>query len=197
MNSKGSAANVVLITLGVIILIVLISVFSIAGTYNSLVNTDESVSNKWAKVQTAYERRADLIPNLVETVKGYSKHEGETQTKIAQFRSGIKEATNPSDINKVGNEMNSLISNLIVSVEAYPDLKASENFLALQDELAGTENRIKWERDNYNDEVKSYNIKVRSFPSNIIANIFGFERDKWDMFEAQEGSEDAPEISFE
>ena len=174
----------------------LICIGGIASSYNSLVGVDTEVEQKWANIQTAYERRADLIPNLVETVKGYSNYEGDLQKAVAKLRSGIRDATNPQELNGVDRQMNSLISNLIVSVEAYPDLKASENYLALQDELAGTENRIKWERDNFNEAVKSYKRSVRSFPRNIVANIFGFNRDKWNMFEAEEGSEDAPVIKF-
>jgi len=182
---------------GVIFLFGLILFGWTAGSYNSLVNVDVSAENSWAKVQTAYERRADLIPNLVNTVKGYSNYEGDVQKSVAQLRSGIADARNPSELDSVGKQMNSLISNLIVSVEAYPDLKANENYLALQDELAGTENRIKYERDNYNDAVKSYKISVRTFPKNLLAGMFGFRENKWDMFEAGEGSETAPEINFD
>ena len=194
MNNKGSTA---LLILGVIVVIVLLVGLYIGGTYNSLVNKDVSTSNSWAKVQTAYERRADLIPNLVETVKGYSTYEGDVQKSVAALRSGIKDAKNPGELDSVGKQMNSLISDLIVSVEAYPDLKASENYLALQDELAGTENRIKFERDNYNDAVKTYQISIRTFPSNIIAGMFGFTLDKWDMFEANEGAENVPVVNFD
>jgi len=187
----------VLIGFGVLVLIVLIVGGMFIGTYNSLVNKDVSVENSWAKVQTAYERRADLIPNLIETVKGAVKFEKETQTEIARLRTGIQKAKTPGELDKVGKEMNSLVSGIMVSVEAYPDLKATQNFLALQDELAGTENRIKYERDNYNDAVKGYKTSVRTFPTNLLANLFGFRLDKWNMFEASEGSEQAPKVSFD
>jgi len=195
-NNKGGAGMIVLGTLGVILLVLLLFGGFIIGSYNNLVKLDTSTENSWAKVQTAYERRADLIPNLVNTVKGSVKFEQETQTQIAALRSGIRNAKTPADLDKVGNQMNSLVSGIIVNVEAYPNLKSTENFLALQDELAGTENRIKWERDNYNDAVKSYKLGIRSFPSNIFANIFGFSIDKYQMFQAQEGSEKAPEVEF-
>lgn len=197
MNKHGSILAGVLITFAVIFFIGLMIVGSFVGTYNGLVKLDTNTEQKWANVQTAYERRADLIPNLVNTVKGYSKYEGDVQKQVASLRSGIKSASNPSEMSKVGSEMNSLISNLIVSVEAYPDLKANVNYLALQDELAGTENRIKWERDNYNEAVKDYKQKVRSFPTNVVAGMFGFEQSKWDMFEASQGNEEAPEVSFD
>jgi len=190
MNNKGSAG--IWVILGVVVLLA----FIIWGSYNGLVTKDANVENSWAKVQTAYERRADLIPNLVETVKGYSSFEQETQTKIAQYRAGIRDATTPEQLDAIGAEMTKMVSGIAISVEAYPDLKASENFLSLQDELAGTENRIKWERDNYNDAVNVYKISTKKFPTNIIANQFGFNSDKYDMFQAEVGSEDAPKVSF-
>jgi len=196
-NKVAGAGTVVLITLGVIALIILMIVFWIMGSYNSLVQTDVSVEKSWGNVQTAYERRLDLIPNLVATVKGSADFEKETQTQIAALRSGIRGAASPTDLDKVGTQANALITNLIVNVEAYPDLKSNVNFLALQDELAGTENRIKWERDNYNGEVQTYKTKVRTFPTNIIAGMFGFSLDKWDMFKAMEGSEVPPEVGFD
>lgn len=185
------------IAFGIVVGVILISFLSISGTYNGLVTKDEVVANSWANVQTAYERRADLIPNLVETVKGYSKMEQETQTSIATLRSGIQSANNPEELEKVGSKMNSMISDIIVSVEAYPDLKASENFLSLQDELVGTENRIKWERDNFNEKVKEYRILIRRFPTNLIANMFRFNADKYSMFEAKEGADEAVAVNFD
>lgn len=196
MNKKANATATVLITIGVILFLLLIFVGWIAGTYNSLVSIDVATEKAWGNVQTAYERRADLIPNLVNTVKGVVKFEQDTQTKIAQLRSGIKDAKTPDELDTAGQKMNSFVSDIIVSVEAYPDLKASQNFLALQDELAGTENRIKFERDNYNTAVQSYKTRIRSFPSNIIANMFGFDSAKWNMFQAEEESQEAPEVSF-
>lgn len=196
MNKKGSGWQVALVIFGVLFFIALITILSLVGSYNNLVDKDVNVENSWAKVQTAYERRADLIPNLVETVKGAVKFEQETQTEVARLRSGIANAKTPNELATAGDEMNSFISGIMVNVEAYPDLKANQNFLALQDELAGTENRIKWERDNYNDAVATYKVQTRRFPTNIIARAFGFEEDKWEMFKAEEGAEDAPEVQF-
>ena len=195
MEKKAQLLTGILIVFGVILLICLMVFFWFIGTYNSLVQVDTSTEKAWGNVQTSYQRRVDLIPNLVNTVKGSVKFEKETQTEIAKLRSGVSNAKTPSELDNVGKSMNGLISNLIVSVEAYPDLKSSQNFLALQDELAGTENRINYERNNYNDAVKSYKTRVRTFPSNIIAGMFGFNLDKWDMFEAS--SNEVPEVNFE
>ena len=178
------------IVLGILVFVILIFI----GSYNGLVNADESVNAAWRNVQSAYQRRADLIPNLVETVKGYKIHEQEVLTQITEARSKVAQATTPSEFTAGDAELSSALSRLLVVVENYPDLKASENFLSLQDELAGTENRIKVERDNFNKAVKNLNTKVRRFPSNIIANIFSFERK--DSFEAAEGADVVPEVSF-
>lgn len=189
------------IIMGVTALIILIILFSIIGAYNGLVNSDENVKQKWANVQTAYQRRADLIPNLVETVKGYKNYEKETLTKITELRSqagqakiNVDSATSPVELQTAMGAMDNVLSKLMVIVENYPDLKANENFLSLQDELAGTENRVKVERDNFNVAVKDYNVKVRKFPSNIIAGIFGFGMKEG--FNAEEGSEKAVKVEF-
>ena len=194
------------VLIGAIALIVIIAVgagLMWMGIYNSLVGKDVDVENKWAKVQSAYQRRADLIPNLVETVKGARDFESETQTKIAELRSQagtakqeVADAKTVDDLENANQEVSTVVSRLLVVVEAYPDLKANTNFLALQDELAGTENRIKFERDNYNDAVKSYKTAVRSFPESIVADRSGFSQDKWKMFEADEGAENAPKVQF-
>ena len=141
------------------------------------------MNQKWANVQSAYQRRADLIPNLVETVKGYRDYEANTLIQITELRSeagqakvSIDSATSPAELQAAMGNMNSVLSRLLVIVENYPDLKANENFLSLQDELAGTENRIKVERDNYNAAVRDYNILARRFPTSIIARWFGFEK---------------------
>ncbi len=181
--------------IGGILIFVVIAVLMIAGTYNGLVKSQETVNEKWSNVQTAYQRRADLIPNLVSTVKAYSNYEGELLTELTKARAAVGSAKTPSELQAAGNEMNSALSRLLVVVENYPNLKANENYLSLQDELAGTENRIKTERDIYNTAVKGYNVKVRSFPTNLMAGMFGFE--KKDMFEAEEGSEKAPTVTFD
>jgi len=196
INKNANVLIGILIALGVIILIGLIFFGFIAGTYNSLVSLDTNVQQKFGNVQTALQRQADLIPNLVATVKAYSKYEGETQTKIAEIRSGIKSATTPAQLDATGKQINGLISNLIISVEAYPDLKANENYLALQDSLSGSINCVTWERNNYNEAVKEYTTKVRTFPANIIANMFGFNLDKWQTFQASEESQNTPIVEF-
>ena len=169
---KLSTGMIVLIAVGAVILITL---FWIIGSYNGLVRADEGVNEKWANVQTAYQRRADLIPNIVATVKQYAAHEEGVFIAVTEARAKVGSASTPGQLNKAGAEMNSAIARLLLVAEAYPDLKANENFLSLQDELAGTENRIKTERDIFNKAVKELNIKVRRFPTNIIAGMFGFE----------------------
>ncbi|MCM2325685.1 MAG: LemA family protein [Candidatus Woesearchaeota archaeon] len=179
------------IVLGIVIFALLIGLY-VGGTYNSMVGLDESVNNAWGKVQSAYQRRADLIPNLVATVKAYSDYEGEVLTQIVEARASVGSAKTPAELAEAGDQMNSALSRLLVVVEAYPDLKANQNYLDLQAELAGTENRIKVERDLFNNAVKEFNTKVRRFPSNLIAGMFGFSQKEY--FESKEGSEDAPDV---
>ncbi|MBT3282431.1 LemA family protein [archaeon] len=194
MKAKKSPNNGFIIG-GIILGIILIVAMWFGGTYNSLVGLDETVNEKWANVQSAYQRRADLIPNLVEIVKAYSDYEGDVLTEITKARASVAGAGTPTELQQAGNELNSALSRLLVVVENYPNLKANENYLALQAQLEGTENRIKVERDIYNGEIKKYNIKVRRFPSNTIAGIFGF--DKRDSFSADAGAENAPKVDFE
>jgi LemA protein len=180
--------------------IVLISILGIAlliglffgGTYNSLVGMDEEVNNAWGNVQSAYQRRADLIPNLVSTVKAYSDYEGDVLTEVTKARASVGSAKTPAELGEAGAELNSALSKLLVVVEAYPDLKANSNYLDLQVQLEGTENRIKVERDVYNKAVKNFNTKVRRFPSNIVAGMYNFEQK--DYFESDEGSQNAPDV---
>ncbi|MFH2027770.1 MAG: LemA family protein [Nanoarchaeota archaeon] len=193
--TKNKKLSPMAITGIVIAAILLISIMWVVGSYNGLVNSDETTNEKWANVQTAYQRRADLIPNLVETVKAYSDYEGGVLTDITNARASIGKAGTPAELQAAGNELNSALSRLLVVVENYPNLKANENYLSLQDELAGTENRVKVERDIYNKAVKDYNVRVRRFPTNMIANMFGFENKN--MFEAEEGTEAAPQVSFD
>lgn len=194
------------VLLGVLAVLLIIAIgggLAYMGLYNSLVAKDVDVENKWAKVASAYQRRADLIPNLVETVKGARDFEEETQTKIAELRSRAGSAQQQAagadsieDLQNANAEMSSVLSRLLVIVEAYPDLKANQNFLSLQDELAGTENRIKYERDNYNDAVQSYKTAVRTFPGSLVAGMSGLSADKWKMFEADQGADKAPTVDF-
>jgi len=173
------------------------------GRYNSMVTSDEEVSQSWADVQSQYQRRADLIPNLVETVKGYATHESKTLTDVVEARAKATQVTvDPTNITpeKLAEyqaaqaQVGSAIGRLLVSVEAYPDLKANQNFKELQVQLEGTENRISVARDRYNAAVKGYNVMIRRFPANIIANMAGF--DKKEKFEAKAGAENAPQVKF-
>ena len=171
------------------------------SAYNGLVTKDETVSEKWGAVQTVYQRRAELIPNLVTTVKGYATHEQETFLLTVEARAkGVKldpTTATPEQMQAWMNtqqELSKSLGRLIAVAESYPELKASENFLALQSQLEGTENRISVERQRYNEAVKEYNVAVRRFPSNIIASMFGFEQKP--MFEAQAGAEVAPVVEF-
>ena len=195
-NKKGSMLAGVLITLGIVLFVALMIGACIAGTYNTLVQKDTTVEAQFGNIQTAMERRLDLIPNLVSTVKGSANFEKDTQTQIAAMRGGIRDAKGVSDMQKVDTQMSSLISGINIQVEAYPELKSTANFLALQDELTGSENRISWERNNYNDVVKEYKASVRSFPTNIIAGMFGFEQSKWQTYESKENASDAPIVDF-
>ncbi|TXB65985.1 LemA family protein [Vicingus serpentipes] len=192
-----------LIILGVVALIIMIAISSIVGSYNNMVTMDESVSGQWSQVENVYQRRADLIPNLVNTVKGYASHEKETLEGVIEARSKATQTTiDPSKLNAESikqfaaaqDGLSSALSKLMVVVERYPDLKANQNFLELQAQLEGTENRISVERKKFNDTAKEYNTFIRKFPKNIWAGMFGFE--KRDYFEAQAGAEKAPEVQF-
>ena len=171
--------------------------------YNSMVSMDEAVGAQWANVETAYQRRADLIPNLVNTVKGYANFEQETLTKVIEARS--KATSMQIDPTKLDentlkqfqanqSQLSGALSRLLVVAEQYPDLKANQNFLELQSQLEGTENRISVERRRFNELVKEYNTYIRKFPNNLIAGMFGFEGKAY--FEAEAGSEKAPTVEF-
>ena len=190
--SKG--IKILLIILAVIILIGLFIFSSIKGTYSSLVMLDEGVKAAWAQVENQLQRRFDLIPNYVETVKGYAKHEKELFVKVTEARAKVGGAANIPDKIKANNQLSGALSRLLLVVERYPELKANQNFIRLQDELAGTENRIAVERRRYNETVKTLNIKVRSFPTNIMAGMFGFE--KATFFEVPEAAKAVPKVEF-
>ncbi len=192
-----------LIVLIVVVAVVLILFFWIKGMYNTMVRMDEAVSQAWAQVENVYQRRADLVPNLVSTVKGYAEHESSTLEAVVEARAKATQATvDPSNLSEeelsrfmsAQNELGTAIGRLLVSVERYPDLKANQNFLELQAQLEGTENRITVERQKFNEAARSYNVTVRRFPNNIFAGMFGFEKKGY--FEASEGAEQAPVVSF-
>lgn len=182
--------------------VALIAIFC-ATSYNSMVSQDEAVGTAWSNVENQYQRRADLIPNLVNTVKGYANHEKETLEAVISARA---KATQTSiNLNEISSEkmaafqqaqgeLSSALGRLMVSIERYPDLKANQNFQALQAQLEGTENRISVERRKFNEIARAYNTSIRRFPKNIVAGLFGFEKRPY--FEAQEGSEKAPEVKF-
>lgn len=191
--------------LGLVITIAIVAVVLIWGVsgYNGLVSMDEGVQNKWADVETQYQRRADLIPNLVNTVKGYAAHEKETLEGVVKARSEATSvkvdpekmtAEQMAQYQKAQNGVSSALSKLLLVVEKYPDLKANQNFLELQSQLEGTENRITVARRDFNGAAKEYNTAIRKFPKNILAGMFGFEKKAY--FEAQEGAEKAPEVQF-
>jgi LemA protein len=171
--------------------------------YNSMVEKQETVSEKWSQVQNVYQRRADLIPNLVATVKGYAKHESQTLENVIAARARATQVTldpdklTPENIQKFQQAQDGLstaLGKLMMITENYPDLKANQNFLELQAQLEGTENRIAVERRNFNEAVKDYNTYIRKFPNNLTAGMFGFEKKAY--FEAQAGADKAPKIEF-
>jgi LemA protein len=182
------------IVIAVLVLIILIPFLYLRGTYNSLVTMDEGVKAAWAQMENQLQRRYDLIPNYVETVKGYAAHEKEVLMGVTEARSRVAGAEKVSDKIQANNELSSALSRLLVVVERYPDLKANTNFIRLQDELAGTENRISVERRRYNETVKDYNVKIRQFPTNLIAGMFGFE--KAAFFEVPKEKQEAPKVKF-
>lgn len=188
----------------IVIALILVGGFVwVKNTYNGMVKADEGVSAAWAQVENVYQRRADLIPNLVATVKGYAAHESETLESVIAARSRATQVTvDPSELseediaefNKAQGELSNALGRLLMITENYPDLKANENFRDLQAQLEGTENRITTERMKYNETARAYNTKVRSFPANIVASMFDFEKKGY--FEAQEGAETAPKVEF-
>jgi len=190
--TKGQKTT--LIVVGIVILIIAIPLLYLKGTYNTLVAMDEGVKGAWAQVENQLQRRYDLIPNYVETVKGYAAHEKDVFLKVTEARSKVGRAGPISEKIAANNELSSALARLLVVVERYPDLKANTNFIRLQDELAGTENRIAVERRRFNEMVRVLNTKVRSFPTNLIAGMLGFE--KATFFEVPEEKQEAPKIKF-
>ncbi|MGO0061121.1 LemA family protein [Brevibacillus fluminis] len=178
----------------VIAALVLIAIFSGISSYNGLITLETNVDNKFSQIDVNLQRRADLIPNLVNTVKGYAAHEKEVIAAIANARSNLVGARTPSEKAQADAQLSGALSRLLVIVENYPNLKADAQFARLMDELAGTENRISVARKDYNDAVSVYNVKIRRFPTSIYASMLGFE--KKDFFKAAPGAETAPEVKF-
>jgi len=183
------------IAVGVAVFIVLVTGGSCVGKYNALVTLNESVTTAWAQVENVLQRRNDLIPNLVNTVKGYAAQEQKVFIDVAEARSKVGGATSIPDKVDANNQLTAALGRLMVVVERYPDLKSNQNFMALQDELAGTENRIAVERMRYNETVKEYNVFVRRFPNNMISGIFGYARENV-YFKADEAAKTAPTVDF-
>lgn len=182
--------------------IVIVASFS-SCSYNSIVEADENINAQWAKVENQYQRRADLVPNLVNTVKGYASHESETLEAVIAARAKATQVTvDPANLTEENlqkyqaaqGELSSALGKLLAITENYPDLKANQNFSELQAQLEGTENRIATERRNFNEAARAYNTRVRRFPTNIIAGLFGFGQ--YPYFEAAEGSATAPVVEF-
>lgn len=187
----------------VVIGIVLISIFSAISMYNKMPGLEEGVNSQWAKVESAYQRRSDLIPNLVNTVKGVANFEQQTLTGVVEARAKATSVNiDPTKLNaesikqfqQAQGGLSSALSKLMVVVEKYPELKATQNFLELQSQLEGTENRINVERNKFNEAAQAYNSFIRRFPNNLFAGMFGFEKKAY--FEAEEGAQKAPEVKF-
>jgi LemA protein len=199
---KGTAAG--LGCLAIIVIAALIIGFSALGTYNSMVAQEQAVESSWAQVENVYQRRADLVPNLVATVKGYAEHESEVLQAVTESRSkaGSIQLTpemlnNPAALQQFEQAqagLTSALSRLLVVVEQYPDLKANQNFLELQSQLEGAENRIAIERRRFNEAAQGYNTKIKQFPGNIYARLFGFQEKSY--FQSAPGSEKAPVVDF-
>lgn len=187
----------------IIIVVAAVAIIWAVTSYNGLVKMDEGVGTAWSNVENQYQRRADLIPNLVNTVKGYASHEKETLDAVVTARTRATQMTVSADdltpeklqaYQKAQGEVGTALGRLLAITENYPDLKANQNFLELQVQLEGTENRISVERRNFNEAAKSYNTAIRTFPRNLLAGMFGFEKRPY--FEAEEGASKAPEVKF-
>lgn len=184
-----------LIGFGLFLLVVIVIIAFVVGIYNGLVRLRNQVKNAWSQIDVQLKRRHDLIPNLVETVKGYAKHEQETLQNVIEARSKAVSAQGIDNQIQAEGELSSALGRLMVVVEQYPDLKANTNFLALQEELTSTENRISFARQHYNDQVMTYNTRLQSFPQNLFAGMFGFSEERFFEVETQ-AERDAPQVSF-
>ena len=197
MKKKGIIITVVIVA------VVLMLFVWVKNSYNGMVSRQEAVEAQWAQVENAYQRRADLIPNLVATVKGYAEHEQSTLREVIEARSKATSINvDPTDLEAddiarfqaAQDQLSGALSRLLVSIERYPDLKENQNFLELQSQLEGTENRINTARRDFNEAAKGFNTEIRRFPKNILAGMFGFEKKAY--FEAEKGAEKAPEVQF-
>ncbi|MEQ6856116.1 LemA family protein [Lysinibacillus capsici] len=180
--------------IGIIVIILVVIALLFIPKYNSLVTAEENVDSKWAQVENQLQRRYDLIPNLVESVKGYANHEQEVIANITEARAQMRSASSPEEQAVANDALTGALSRLLVVVENYPNLKADANFRQLMDELAGTENRLAVAREDYNNEVQQFNKHVKRFPRNLMAGMFGFEQKEY--FKATAGADKAPSIDF-
>ena len=188
-------ASVAMVVLVIIIVVLLLLIFGVIGIYNALVRLRNQVDNAWSQIDVQLKRRHDLIPNLIETAKGYMTHERETFEAITNARASAMGAKGVAGAAKAEGALGEAISKFMLVVENYPDLKANQNFLSLQEELTSTENKISFSRQNYNDQVLFFNNKIQMFPSNIIAGMFRFG--KRDFFEIEVAAErEVPKVSF-
>ena len=192
---KGGHMKRFLIGLGIVVLIVIVAIAGFAGIYNSIVSKHETITAKWAQVENQLQRRNDLIPNLVNTVKGYAAHEKTVLENITNARSQWGKATTVEEKVKAAGAVDAALARLLLVVENYPNLKADQTFLKLMDELSGTENRIAVERMRYNEAVRDYNITVRSFPGNFVAGMFGYKV-ATEYFKAEAQARAVPEVKF-
>ena len=190
--SKGQIGC--LVAVGIVVVILLVVGGTLVGSYNGMVTENESIDASWAQVENVLQRRADLIPNLVETVKGYASHEKEIFENVAAARGRLAGATSPREAAAANAGLTSALGRLLAIAEAYPDLKANQNFVRLQDELAGSENRIAVERRRYNEAVRAYNTRIKRVPGRFLAGFFGFGEREY--FEAEEGAREVPEVKF-
>jgi LemA protein len=195
LADKGEAMKKGLIVIGVLVVLGLLFGGQFVGIRNTLYTERESIKGAWAQVDVSLQRRADLIPSLVETVKGFAKQEKEVLASIANARAALTGARTPAEKIQANTQLDSALGRLLVVVENYPQLKSNENFLRLQDELAGTENRIQNERRRYNEAVQKYNTDIGLFPNNIAASLFGFSREDA-YFSPDPGSRTAPKVQF-
>lgn len=184
-----------LIAIVTVVILLAILVVPVVSSYNGFVTADENVEKSYAQIENQLQRRLDLIPNLVNTVKGYAKHEKEVIESVSDARAKLAGAASPADKANANEELSGALSRLLAISENYPDLKANENFQQLMDELAGTENRIAVARQDYNDQVSSFNKKAKQFPGNITAKMFNFDQKEY--FKADEAAKDAPSVDFE
>lgn len=178
----------------IILVICVLILLTVISSYNTIISKAEEVDNKFATIDTQLQRRADLIPNLVNTVKGYTQHEQEMVQLVTDAREKLANANTVTEKAEANDELTNALNSFMLIIENYPDLKSSQNFIQLSDELAGTENRIATARRDYNEVVKEYNLAIKKFPSNLLANLLGYDVEQY--FEASEESKEAPDVIF-